>query len=102
MEFLVLTSDFVRQPKRERVIMEAVIEAAETIGADRIVKRKGNVYSTGVYLTDGKKKSLLYNDWDKDWDGQKIYENIMASIRFFPNLGHRPSARLIINYSRSG
>jgi hypothetical protein len=100
MEFLVLASGFVKQPERERVILEAVIEAAEEIGADRIVKRRGNVYSTGVYITDGKTKSLLYNDWDKDWDRKKIYENIMASIRFSPVLSQRYSDNLVISYNR--
>jgi len=84
MEFLVLASRYVKQTERERIIMQAVIEAAETVGIERIVKRRGNVYSTGVYINDGKGKSLLYNDWDKNWDRKKIYERIMASIRFSP------------------
>jgi len=83
-EFLVLTSRYVKQPERERVVLQAVIEAAEMVGIDRIVRRRGNVYSTGVYINDGKGKSLLYNDWDKDWDRRKVYDRIMASIQLSP------------------
>jgi hypothetical protein len=96
MEFLVLSSQYVKQPERERVIMQAVIEAAETVGIDRIVKRRGNVYSTGVYVNDGKGKSLLYNDWDKNWDQKKIYDSIMASIQLSPVINKKNQLILII------
>jgi hypothetical protein len=86
MEFLVLTSQYLKQPERERIIMQAVIEAAETIGIERIIKRRGNVYCTGVYVSNGEGKSLLYNDWEKNWDQKKVYDNIMASIQLSPIL----------------
>jgi hypothetical protein len=87
MEFLVLTSQYLKQPERERIIMQAVIEAAETVGIERIIKRRGNVYCTGVYISNGEGKSLLYNDWEKNWDQKKVYDNIMASIQLSPVLG---------------
>jgi len=96
MEFLVLSSQYVKQPERERVIMQAVIEAAETVGIDKIVKRRGNVYSTGVYVNDGKGKSLLYNDWDKNWDQKKVYDSIMASIQLSPVIGKKNQLILTI------
>lgn len=97
MEFLVLTSRYVKQPERERVVLQAVIEAAEMVGIDRIVRRRGNVYSTGVYINDGKGKSLLYNDWDKDWDRRKVYDRIMASIQLSPVLEQK--SQLILTVS---
>jgi len=84
MEFLVLASRYVKQPERERVVIQAVIEAAEALGAERVVRRRGNVYSTGVYVTDGSEKHLVYNDWSKDWNWRRIYESMMASIQFSP------------------
>ena len=84
MEFIVIASRFMKQPERERIVIEAVIEAAEAIGANRIVKRRGNVYSTGVYITDGEDKTMVYNDWNRNWDCKKIYKDIMASIPFSP------------------
>ncbi|MEM3014197.1 MAG: hypothetical protein QXI71_06160 [Candidatus Bathyarchaeia archaeon] len=83
MEFMVITSQL-KQPEREQIIMQAVIEAAETIGIERITKRKGNVYCTGVYLGDGETKYLLYNDWGKNWDKKKIYNCIVSSIQNQP------------------
>ena len=65
--------------------MQAVIEAAEAIGVDRVVMRRGNVYSSGVYLKDGENKVLLYNDWDKDWDWRRIFDTMIATVRFSPN-----------------
>ena len=97
MEFLVLTSRYVRQPERERVVVQAVIEAADKVGIDRIVRRRGNVYSTGVYINNGKGKSLLYNDWDKDWDRRRVYDSIMASIQLSPSLEQR--SQLILTVS---
>ena len=82
MEFLVLASRYVRKPGRERVVMQAVMEAAETLGADRVEARKGNVYSIGVYLKDGERKTLVYIDWDKeDWDWKRVYSHIVGSTR---------------------
>ncbi|MHA1632106.1 MAG: hypothetical protein ACTSXC_04765 [Candidatus Freyarchaeota archaeon] len=86
MEFLVLASRYVRQPERERVVLQAVIEAAETVGAERVVRRRGNVYSIGVYVKNGTEKHLVYNDCDKNWNWRKIYDNMMASIRFSPRI----------------
>jgi hypothetical protein len=86
MEFLVLASQYLKQPERERIIMQAVIEVAEAVGIERIIKRRGNVYCTGVYVSDEKGKSLLYNDWEKKWDQKKVYNNIMASIQLPPDL----------------
>lgn len=97
MEFLVLTSRYIRQPERERVVMQAVIEAAETVGIDRIVRRRGNVYSTGVYINNGEGKSLLYNDWEKDWDRRRVYDCIMASIQLSPVLDQRHQLVLTIS-----
>jgi len=88
MEFLVLASRYIKQPERERVVMQAVIEAAEAVGAERIVMRRGNVYSTGVYLNDGGRKSLLYNDWEKNWSRRKVYENMIASLHSSPRFHH--------------
>jgi hypothetical protein len=96
LEFLVLSSQYLKQPERERVIIQAVIEAAETVGIDRIVKRRGNVYSTGVYVNDGKGKSLLYNDWDKNWDQKKVYNSIMASIHLSPVISKKNQLVLTI------
>ena len=96
MEFLVLSSQYVKQPERERVVMQAVIEAAEAMGIDRIVKRRGNVYSTGVYVSDEKGKSLLYNDWDKNWDQEKVYNSIMASIQLSPAVSKKNQLILTI------
>jgi len=96
-EFLVLASRYVKQPERERVVLQAVIEAAEATGVNKVVKRRGNVYSTGVYINDGKGKSLLYNDWDKNWGRRRIYENIMASVRFHSALNQRRQIVLTID-----
>ena len=82
MEFLVLASRYVRKPGRERVVMQAVIEAAEALGADRVEARKGNVYSIGVYVKEGEEKALVYIDWDKeDWDWKRVYSHIVGSTR---------------------
>jgi hypothetical protein len=97
MELLVLAPLDLRRPERERAVMQAVIEAAETLGADRIVMRRGNVYSTGVYLKNGKEKALLYNDWDKDWNAATIYSSMMVSIGFSSNLGQWNRIRMIAN-----
>ena len=97
MEFVILTSRYVKQPERERVVMQAVIEAAEAVGVNRIISRRGNVYSTGVYINDGKGKSLLYNDWDKDWDRGRVYDSIMASIQFSPALEQKRPLVLTIS-----
>jgi len=80
MEFLILSSCLVTHRKREKIIMQAVIEAAERLGIPRIVKRRCNVLSTGVYLVDRKEKRLIYNDWEKDWNRNRIYEKIMSSL----------------------
>ena len=80
MEFLILSSCLVDQRKREQIIMQAVIEAAENFGISRIIKRRCNVLSTGVYLVDRKGKKLLYNDWEKDWNQKEIYERITSSL----------------------
>lgn len=85
MELLILASRYIKQPEREKVVMQAVIEAAEAIGADKVVIRRGNVYSSGVYLKDGKDSVLLYNDWDKDWDWRRIFDTMMATVRFSSN-----------------
>ena len=80
MEFLILSSSLTDQRKRERIIMQAVIEAAEKFGIPRIIKRRCNVLSIGVYLVDQKGKKLLYNDWEKDWNQKEIYERIVSSL----------------------
>jgi len=87
MEFLILSSCLVNQRKREHIIMQAVIEAAENLGITRIIKRRCNVLSTGVYLVDQKGKKLLYNDWEKDWSQKKIYERIVSSLKFLNQKG---------------
>jgi len=94
MEFLVLASQFRRQPERERIVMKAVIEVAEAISADLVVKRRGNVYSTTVYLKDGKEKTLVYNDWGKNWDLKEVYSSIMSSVQLSPILGQRHQIEL--------
>ena len=55
MEFLVLASRYVKS-ERERVVMQAVMEAAETRGAERVVTRRGNVYCIGVYIREGTRR----------------------------------------------
>jgi len=80
MEFLILSSSLVNQRKREQIIMQAVIEAAEKFGIPRIIKRRCNVLSIGVYLVDQKGKKLLYNDWERDWNQKEIYERIVSSL----------------------
>mgnify|MGYP000082391173 CR=1 FL=1 len=82
MEFLILSSNLENQRKREMIIMQAVIEAAEILGIKRITKRRCNVLSTGVYLVNREGKKLLYNDWEKDWKRKKIYERIVSSLKF--------------------
>jgi len=84
MEFLVLTSQFRKQPDRERTIMQAVIELAQDAGVERIVMRRTNVFCTGVYLSNSNGKSLLYNDWEKDWDHKKIFRNMKAKLQASP------------------
>jgi len=81
MKFLILSSCLVDQRKRERIILQAVVEAAEKLGISHIVKRRCRVLSTGVYLVDERGKKLLYNDWEKDWNQHKIFESIMSSLR---------------------
>jgi len=83
MEFLILSSHLPNQRGREKIIMQAVVEAAENWGITRIVKRRCNVLSIGVYIIDGKRKKLLYNDWGKDWSQNEIYESIVSSLRSF-------------------
>jgi len=89
MEFIVLASRYAKHPRRETVVIQAVLEAAEALGANRIVLRRGNNYSTGVYLKDGEKKSLLYNDWNKDWGWRRIYKDMMATIGFPKNFSQQ-------------
>lgn len=86
-----------KQPERERIVMQAVIEAAEAAGIERVVRRRGNVYSTGVYVNDGRSKRLLYNDWEKNWDQRKIFDSIMASIRFSPVLNQKHQLILMLS-----
>lgn len=88
-EFLVLTSHHSKQPTREKVIMQAVIEAAEAAGVEKIIKKRGNVYCTGIYINYGNIKSLLYNDWEKKYSEKRIYDILMNSIRLSPGLVKR-------------
>jgi len=97
MEFLILSSCVVNQRKREQIILQAVIEAAENLGITRIIKRRCNVLSTGVYLVDQKGKKLLYNDWEKDWNQKKIYERIMSSLKFLNENGKNNEIVLTIS-----
>jgi hypothetical protein len=40
------------------------------------------VYSIGVYVKDGERKTLVYIDWDKeDWDWKRVYSHIVGSTR---------------------
>lgn len=80
MEFLILSSSLTNQRNRERIIMQAVIEAAERLGIRRIIKRRCNVLSTGVYVVEQNKKKLVYNDWEKEWSQDKVLEKIMSSL----------------------
>ena len=86
MEFLVLTSQFRKQPLREHIIMQAVIELAQDAGIERIIMRRTNVFCTGVYLSNSDGKSLLYNDWEKDWNHKKIFRNMKAKLQASPIL----------------
>jgi len=81
MEFLILASSLISDRKRERKIIEAVIEAAEEAGITRIVKRTCNVLSTGVYVVNEGEKKLVYNDWGKDLDRDEIYEILVSSLK---------------------
>ena len=80
MEFLVLASSCEKKPKRERIVMQAVMEAAETLGAERVVTRRGNVYCIGVYIREGDRKDLVYIDWEKDWEWRRICSHIVSSM----------------------
>jgi len=82
MEFLVLSSRCFRRPGRERAVMQAVMEASEDLGAERVEARRGNVYSIGVYAKEGEKKILVYIDWDRDdWNWRRIYNQIVCSLQ---------------------
>lgn len=97
MEFLILSSSFTNQRNRERIIMQAVIEAAERLGIRRIIKRRCNVLSTGVYVVEQNEKRLVYNDWEKDWDPNKILERIMSSLG--PLNGYRNANEIVLTLS---
>jgi len=72
MEFLILLSRRPRNPKRKAVIIQAVLDAAEDSGAERVEVRVGDVYSAGVYLKDGEEKTLVYIDWGKNWSSTTL------------------------------
>jgi len=97
MEFLILSPSLAEHRKRERIIMQAVMEAAENLGITRIVKRRCGVLTIGVYVVDGSGKKLLYNDWEKKWGQDEIYESIMSSLRSFHN--NRKSSEIILTIS---
>ena len=80
MEFLILSPSLPHQREREKIIMEAVIEAAEDMGVTRITRRRCNVLSAGVYLISNSHKRLLYNDWEKRWDAERICKHIISSL----------------------
>ena len=80
MEFLVLASRCLKKPERERVVMQAVMEAAEMLGVERVVMRRGNVYCIGVYISEGDRKDLVYIDWEKDWEWKRICSHIVSSM----------------------
>ncbi|RJS93415.1 hypothetical protein CW705_01695 [Candidatus Bathyarchaeota archaeon] len=101
MEFLILSSSLISDRKRERMIVEAVIEAAEEVGITRIVKRSCNVLSTGVYIVDGGEKKLVYNDWGKDWDQDEIYERIVSSVKTLNGKCERSDLVFVISKNSS-
>ena len=80
MEFLILSPALMHRRGREKIIMQAVIEAAEDMGVTRIIRRRCNVLSAGVYLVSNGHKRLLYNDWGKNWNAERIYEYIISSL----------------------
>jgi len=96
-EFLILSSSLANQRRREGIITQAVVEAAEKLGITHIVKRRCNVLTTGVYLVDGREKKLLYNDWEKNWGQNEICECIMSSLRFLRKNNERNEILLTIS-----
>ena len=76
--------------------MQAVIEAAENLGVTRIIKRRCNVFSIGVYMVYGGEKRLLYIDWGKEWSRNEIYERIVSSLRSFHKNGKNDEIVLTI------
>ncbi len=82
MEFLVLSSRSRREYERERTIIQAVIEASEKMGIERVVFKRGDVYSTGVYLNNDKEKIIVYNDYERKWNRKRICKQILLSIGF--------------------
>jgi hypothetical protein len=97
MEFLILSSSITDQRRREQIIMQAVIEAAERLGIRRIIKRRCNVLSTGVYVVERNEKRLVYNDWEKEWDPNRILEKIISSVS--PLNEHRSAEEIILTLS---
>jgi len=94
MEFLVLSSR--SQPERERIVMSAVVEAAEALGARRIMKRRARIEGTSVYVKDGEERVLVYRDWLRNWDWKRIYDRIIASTHTSPI--SRPKHRTIDSF----
>ena len=80
MEFLVLASRSRREYDRERKIIQAVIEASERVGVERVVFKRGDVYSTGVYLNSDEEKIIVYNDYERKWNRKRICQQILLSI----------------------
>ena len=81
MEFLVLTSQYRRHLERGRKLMRTVVEVAETVRAERVVRRGGNIYSTGVYLKDGKETSL-----HRLRKRRGLGKNLLRSYGYYPVL----------------
>ena len=83
MEFIIMSPPSISG--REKMVTEATIRVAESMGASLKVKR-GNVSQTSVYFKNGQKLFKVYNDQVKD-NIQEIRLNILSSIllSYIPN-----------------
>ena len=80
-----------RNPERESIILQAVLDAAGDSGSERVEVRIADVYSAGVYIKDGEEKTLAYIDWGKDWGPKKISSHLLSLTETHP-LTRRNSA----------
>ena len=76
MEFVVMSPPSISG--REKIITEATLRVAESMGASLKVKR-GDFSETSVYFRNGNKHLMVYNDQVKDGI-QDIRLNIISSI----------------------
>ena len=64
---------------RFRVVARAVVRIAEMLEKDVEVSNRRNVMSVWVYYKDkGRKESLLYSDWGKDWSEDEVFRTLRS------------------------